>query len=293
MSEVKRCAACGKEKPVIEMKVCMHNQMHQYVCDSKCMSDFYNLPKKQSAKEIEEMVAKQAQEIERLNALLSRDPNVIVNELRQSRLSIDTPNQYKQDLIDCIIGAMAFGFQNTNPPPEGHWGKQFWGIGREEGKRQEELTTELEQLKKASAGVDKREAFEAAYSGEYATPISVLKLLRDGDAYLEKSHHSDRLNSSWWMWKQARAQLSAPSSIPATHVAVERELPPFAQKIIAKLKRFEECTDDGQDADIGRHWLFLLTQLGLLNRIQRSPAMWEISQQGEDAILSSKGGDQS
>ena len=42
---VKRCAACRQEKPVSEMKTCMHTQMHYYVCDSKCMSDFYNPPK--------------------------------------------------------------------------------------------------------------------------------------------------------------------------------------------------------------------------------------------------------
>lgn len=42
---VKRCAACRKEKPVSEMKTCMHAQMHRYVCDSKCMRDFYNPPK--------------------------------------------------------------------------------------------------------------------------------------------------------------------------------------------------------------------------------------------------------
>lgn len=41
MSDVKRCAACGKENPVSEMKVCMHHQMHRYVCDSKCMSDTF------------------------------------------------------------------------------------------------------------------------------------------------------------------------------------------------------------------------------------------------------------
>ncbi|WP_165677428.1 hypothetical protein [Metapseudomonas otitidis] len=46
MSDVKkRCAACRKEKPVSEMKVCMHAEMHYYVCDSKCMHDFYNPPK--------------------------------------------------------------------------------------------------------------------------------------------------------------------------------------------------------------------------------------------------------
>lgn len=44
-SELKRCAACRKERPVSDMKTCMHNQMHRYVCDSKCMHDFYNPPK--------------------------------------------------------------------------------------------------------------------------------------------------------------------------------------------------------------------------------------------------------
>ena len=45
MSTMNRCAACGKEKPVGEMEICMHAQMHRYVCDSKCMHDFYNPPK--------------------------------------------------------------------------------------------------------------------------------------------------------------------------------------------------------------------------------------------------------
>jgi hypothetical protein len=48
---IKRCAACRKEKRVSEMKVCMHNQMHRYVCDSTCMNDFYNPPKKSAAPE--------------------------------------------------------------------------------------------------------------------------------------------------------------------------------------------------------------------------------------------------
>lgn len=59
---------------------------------------------------------------------------------------------------------------------------------------------------------------------------------------------------------------------------------PFAEKVVSKLQRFQECADDGQGADIGRHWFDLLTQLGLLNRIQRSPALWEITQQGEDCL---------
>ena len=46
--DVQRCAACGTEKPVSEMKTCMHAQMHRYVCDMKCMNDFYNPPPKQA-----------------------------------------------------------------------------------------------------------------------------------------------------------------------------------------------------------------------------------------------------
>ena len=76
------------------------------------------------------------------------------------------------------------------------------------------------------------------------------------------------------------------------------ELPPFARKVISKLERFEECASDSDagGVDIGRHWLDLLTQLGLLNRVQRSPGLWEISQQGEDVLAAapsagSQGGD--
>ena len=54
-----------------------------------------------------------------------------------------------------------------------------------------------------------REEFEDAYSAEYGTPVSVLKLLREGENYIEKPQHSDRLNSSWWMWQKARASLNA------------------------------------------------------------------------------------
>ncbi|HHM6005608.1 TPA: hypothetical protein ACRNK3_004284 [Pseudomonas aeruginosa] len=63
-------------------------------------------------------------------------------------------------------------------------------------------------------------------------------------------------------------------------------LPPFAEKVLAKLRRFYDCAEDFESGgvDIGRHWLDLLTQLGLLNRVQRSPALWEISQQGKDLL---------
>lgn len=57
-------------------------------------------------------------------------------------------------------------------------------------------------------------------------------------------------------------------------------LPPFANLVIRKLQRFDECAGDGQGADIGAQWFDVLTQLGLLKRVQRSPALWQITEQG-------------
>lgn len=101
--------------------------------------------------------------------------------------------------------------------------------------------------------------------------ISLFKLERNGA--LVSLHE---LLRDAYQAGQARAALAQPS--PA--------LPPFAEKVLAKLRRFYDCASDFESGgvDIGRHWLDLLTQLGLLNRVQRSPALWEISQQGEDLL---------
>ncbi|CAI8829815.1 TPM_phosphatase domain-containing protein [Pseudomonas donghuensis] len=70
----------------------------------------------------------------------------VVSTLRRSGLSIDGDNAYKQDLCDSIVGALAFGKQNINPPPTEHWGQRFWDIGRAEGELQEELLLALAQV---------------------------------------------------------------------------------------------------------------------------------------------------
>lgn len=69
--------------------------------------------------------------------------DAMLDEMRRNGLSIDGDNGYKRDLLDTVVGAMALGFQNTNPPPEGHWGKRFWDIGRAEGEAQEQLRAAL------------------------------------------------------------------------------------------------------------------------------------------------------
>jgi len=87
-----------------------------------------------------------------------------------------------------------------------------------------------------------------------------------------------------WMWAKPDSRMVPLFTAPPAPVAVV--LPPFAEKVISKLRRCEECFSDFESCgvDIGRHWLDLLTQLGLLNRVQRSPAMWGITQQGEDCL---------
>ncbi|HFT1761345.1 TPA: hypothetical protein R7370_000248 [Pseudomonas aeruginosa] len=130
-----------------------------------------------------------------------------------------------------------------------------------------------EQESVEQAGGDERAAFEQwleQHMSHHFSPELDLAKYEDSGEY--------RYNPAADYWKawQARAALAQPS--PA--------LPPFAEKVLAKLRRFYDCAEDFESGgvDIGRHWLDLLTQLGLLNRVQRSPAFWEISQQGEDLL---------
>ncbi|MGD8185464.1 hypothetical protein ACP9M8_16350 [Pseudomonas aeruginosa] len=123
------------------------------------------------------------------------------------------------------------------------------------------------------AGGDERAAFEAwlaqAMSKKFEPEFDLAK-------YEDSGEYRYSPAAAYWKAWQARAALAQPSPT----------LPPFAEKVLAKLRRFNECAEDpgSGGVDIGRHWLDLLTQLGLLNRVQRSPALWEISQQGEDLL---------
>ncbi|EJM92473.1 hypothetical protein [Pseudomonas sp. GM67] len=74
------------------------------------------------------------------------DFDAVLDDLRRKGASIDGDNAYKRDLCDSIVGAMAFGVQNRNPPPAGHWGQRFWDIGREERALSEELIEALKDL---------------------------------------------------------------------------------------------------------------------------------------------------
>ncbi|MGY2285225.1 hypothetical protein [Pseudomonas gingeri] len=69
--------------------------------------------------------------------------NNALDALRRNGLSIDGDNAYKRDLLDCVVGALATGAQNSNPPPAGHWGQRFFDIGREERASSEQLLNAL------------------------------------------------------------------------------------------------------------------------------------------------------
>ena len=77
--------------------------------------------------------------------------NNALDALRRNGLSIDGDNAYKRDLLDAVVGALALGAQNSNPPPSSHWATRFWEIGREERELHEELVATLRESRQEIA----------------------------------------------------------------------------------------------------------------------------------------------
>ncbi len=113
------------------------------------------------------------------------DKNEVVSALRRRGLSIDGDNAYKRDLCDAIVGALAMGAQNTNPPPADHWGQRFWDIGREERELHEELVAALkitrENLRACQATIHLCGGFDPAYVNNAQAAMKV------ADAVLAKA----------------------------------------------------------------------------------------------------------
>jgi hypothetical protein len=105
------------------------------------------------------------------------DRNELVNALRRRGLSIDGDNAYKRDLLDCVVGAMATGAQNSKPPPSGHWGQRFWDIGRGEAEAREELIAALklnrENLRACQATIHLCGGFDPAYVNDAQAAMKV------------------------------------------------------------------------------------------------------------------------
>ncbi|MPS98254.1 MAG: hypothetical protein E2581_07110 [Pseudomonas sp.] len=110
--------------------------------------------------------------------------NNALDALRRQGLSIDGANIYKQAVCDLVVGALAMGKQNNNPPPAGHWGQQFWDIGRAEGELQEKLVKALRLVRKELDACQRvihyAGGFDPAYVNDAQAAIKV------ADAVLEK-----------------------------------------------------------------------------------------------------------
>jgi len=84
-----------------------------------------------------------------------------------------------------------------------------------------------------------------------------------------------------------KAKAAAQSHFAALHPASPLGAEPvFVSNVMQRLRRFEEITEDveGTGVDIGRDWLDALTFLGLLDRVQKSPALWQITDAGAAAL---------
>lgn len=105
------------------------------------------------------------------------DTNEVLSVLRRRGLSIDGDNAYKRALCDAIVGALAMGAQNTNPPPADHWGQRFWDIGREERELHEELIAALkltrENLRACQATIHLCGGFDPAYVNDAQAAMKV------------------------------------------------------------------------------------------------------------------------
>jgi len=90
----------------------------------------------------------------------------------------------------------------------------------------------------------------------------------------------------WTKVEKIRAKQAAkpkhsplPEHTPAPSDKTAEAAPDFVADVMQKLRRFQEVTEDveGTGVDIGRKWLDVLTFLGLLERVQKSPALWQIT----------------
>lgn len=105
------------------------------------------------------------------------DFNATLNNLRGMGASIDGGNAYKRDLLDAVVGALALGAQNSNPPPSSHWATRFWDIGREERGLHEELVAALkltrENLRACKATIHLAGGFDTAYVDDAQAAMKV------------------------------------------------------------------------------------------------------------------------
>ncbi|MCX2684057.1 hypothetical protein OO306_00660 [Pseudomonas sp. DCB_AW] len=121
--------------------------------------------------------------------IVLKDSGLNVDEVvstlrRRGGLGLDGENIYKRLLCDAILGAMVFGKQNSNPPPAGHWGQEFWDIGRAEGALQEELVHALRLVRKELDSCQRVIHYAGGFNPAYINDAQAA--IKVADAVLEK-----------------------------------------------------------------------------------------------------------
>lgn len=123
--------------------------------------------------------------------IVLKDSGLNVDEVvstlrRRGGLGLDGENIYKRLLCDAIIGALAFGKQNNNPPPDGHWGQEFWDIARAEGALQEELVQALRVVRKELDACQRVIHYAGGFDPAYVSNAQAA--LKVADAVLEQTY---------------------------------------------------------------------------------------------------------
>jgi hypothetical protein len=140
---------------------------------------------RQSVEEIAGLSATVAALSKNVVEFTREDFDATLNNLRRMGASIDGHNAYKRDLLDAVVGALALGAQNSNPPPSDHWATRFWEIGREERELHEELVAALkltrENLRACQATIHLAGGFDPAYVDDAQAAMKV------ADAVLAKA----------------------------------------------------------------------------------------------------------
>jgi len=121
--------------------------------------------------------------------IVLKDSGLNVDEVvstlrRRGGLSLDGDNIYKRAVCDLVVGALGFGKRNSNPPPEDHWGKEFWEIGRAEGALQEELVHALRLARKELDACQRVIHYAGGFDPAYVNDAQAA--LKAADAVLDK-----------------------------------------------------------------------------------------------------------
>lgn len=150
------------------------------------------------------------------------DKNPIINAL-QTRLGSPSAKprgtnaqilKERELTTSAINGAMAFGHQNTNPPPdESHWLAPFWKMGREKADAEEALRNLLDTFHSGRVAIDPSaagwvssciEAGEAALGTARATAFDGSDLRESSLAMMIRRLCSKRIDGTFTITDKRR-----------------------------------------------------------------------------------------